>query len=58
MANHPEGTDQLIDTWNQRRRDEEARILHDEMIMQSIRRDQRTQSQNGEFCQTPHLNVA
>jgi hypothetical protein len=44
MKRHPEGTEKLIDTRDQRRKDREARLLNDPKIMQSIRRDQRPRS--------------
>jgi len=41
MKRHPEGTEKLIDTRDQRRKDREARIQRDPKIAQAIRRDQR-----------------
>ena len=48
MKRHPEGTEKLIDTRDERRKGREARIQQDQTIMHAIRRDQRKKAQNGE----------
>ena len=58
MARHPEGTEKLIDTREERRKAQEERILRDEKIMRSIRRDQRQKKEDEEPHSTPHRNVA
>jgi hypothetical protein len=58
MKRHPEGTEKLIDTREQRRKDREARILNDPKIMQSIRRDQRKKEVSDHQPASPRRQVA
>jgi hypothetical protein len=45
MICHPEGTEKLIDTRDERRKARADRIQHDPKIMGAIRRDQRPKDQ-------------
>jgi hypothetical protein len=45
MICHPEGTEKLIDTREERRKARADRIQHDPKIMGAIRRDQRPKDQ-------------
>jgi hypothetical protein len=50
MICHPEGTEKLIDTREQRRKERADRIQHDPKIMGAIRRDQRPKNKPTEHA--------